>query len=64
MLHMGSALPIRDHQSAKNVFNLGADLNLGVIGDKFGRCTMTPDIVLKRVDELFVSLHTLNIGDE
>ena len=44
--------------------HLIADLNLGTVADEFGGGTSIDNVVLQRVDELFIRLHSIHIADE
>ena len=64
MLLMRFNLLIRNAESPQNVLDLGTDLNLGMVGDELGGCTMATDVILKCVHKMFVSLHSFNVSNQ
>ena len=64
MLKIRLGLPIRNEESTENVQHFITDFNLGTITDEFIHCSMFTNGVLKCVDKLLSSLHSINSGVE
>jgi hypothetical protein len=64
MLLVWLTLPNVDAVGAKDVDNLTANFSLSAVADEFVRSSPLTDLVFKRVDKLFISLHTVDVGKE
>ena len=62
MLLVRFALPTSDTVVAENIDDLVTDLNLCTIADEFGRSSPFADDILESVDELFIGLHSVDVG--
>jgi hypothetical protein len=63
-LLMGFTLPIIDTISMKDFSNLVASLNFGAVADKLVRSSPMMDLIFKRVNQLLISFHSIDVSKE
>jgi len=61
MLLMGFTLPAPNKKCTKDVLDLFTDFNLGTITNELVRCSLFPNVILKGIDKLLVSLDPIDI---
>jgi hypothetical protein len=55
-------LPIQDTEGIQDILDLVANLHLSTVQDELGRSSAAPDVILKGVHKLLVSLHAFNVS--